>query len=274
MPQAEKIDLKKIRSLLYYSETSPTCLRWKDTGDNNPSRPPRGVAGSSVHRKINIDYKSYDIAFIVCCLFEKEMQTNYLVDFIDGNKKNFNKKNLVVIRPVSQNVPDIDFLDSIQDYKKFEFTSKDDKNLHDLWKYCFKKIPEKYKSGSGSRYRINAYKQLQKRKDDPYWTVLLQAEKLGRVQGSKAGLTRAYCVSKHGVVNSVDMLTRWIEEDTLKNKQTNHSGEKCKIVDILKENKFEKEKSLSKISTHFSKYFLTYFNTGLTIALVASLLIK
>lgn len=94
---AKRIVYDDINDVIEYDETSPTFLRWRQP-INKISLKAGNAAGSftsSGYGQICINYSVYRIHRIIYCLFSKEdLDSNLIIDHIDGNKANNNISNL------------------------------------------------------------------------------------------------------------------------------------------------------------------------------------
>lgn len=89
--KVKKIDYEIINRIVAYDETSPTFLRYKVDRANGAIKAGE-VAGSfdsSGYGQVYIKDRLYKIHRIIYCLFSKEdLDSNLLIDHIDGNKSN------------------------------------------------------------------------------------------------------------------------------------------------------------------------------------------
>lgn len=96
----ERLDYSSVNwsDMLYYDETSPTCLRWKVANlARNPAsrRLPgdqagslRKVGGKLVHGQIKIRQKSYAIHRVVWCLVNGSIPAGFVINHIDCDPTN------------------------------------------------------------------------------------------------------------------------------------------------------------------------------------------
>lgn len=86
---------------LYYDETSPTCLRWKNTFyyPNKSGHTVHDVAGrhSGGRCRVHINKESYSIHRVVWVLHYGSIDSNLVVDHRDGDVKNNRISNLRLI---------------------------------------------------------------------------------------------------------------------------------------------------------------------------------
>lgn len=95
----KEIDFEEMNKLLYYDETSPSCLRWKVSRQHATKAPIHSVAGCALMENrngkqyckgwlIKINGKTYKAHRIVYALHHHQLETEFSIDHIDGNALN------------------------------------------------------------------------------------------------------------------------------------------------------------------------------------------
>ena len=107
--KVKKISYDYIKEIVEYDETSPTFLRYKVPRANGKIKA-GDVAGSfdsSGYGQVFFKDRMYKVHRVVYCLhLEKDLDSNLIVDHLDGNKSNNNIKNLRLTTP-SENARNI-----------------------------------------------------------------------------------------------------------------------------------------------------------------------
>lgn len=93
------VDIKLVNDMLYYDETSPTCLRWKEGFENYGNKKAHSIAGSQPttgnYSSVDLGNKTvYRTHVIVWALHRGSVNKNMVIDHIDGNKLNNRIDNL------------------------------------------------------------------------------------------------------------------------------------------------------------------------------------
>lgn len=88
-------------SLVYYDETSPTCLRWKirKAGSVLPDGPAGGLTPSATYPEVRIDRKVQKIHRIIWQLHHGPIPEGMVIDHIDRNPANPKISNLRMVTP-------------------------------------------------------------------------------------------------------------------------------------------------------------------------------
>lgn len=89
-----EIKYDEISKVVYYDESSPTCLRWVDGAKRFKADDPAGYISSSGYVDITINNKLYRAHRIVWVLINKELSKDKAIDHISGNKSDNRISNL------------------------------------------------------------------------------------------------------------------------------------------------------------------------------------
>lgn len=94
--KVHRIDFEEMSEVVYYDETSTTCLRWLNRMKNNsmPHHPAGHARKDGNYSYIEINKVSYGIHRLVWVLHNKTIPDDAMVDHIDGNRQNNKISNL------------------------------------------------------------------------------------------------------------------------------------------------------------------------------------
>lgn len=92
-----EIKYDEISKVVYYDESSPTCLRWIDGAKKFKSNEPAGYVSNSGYVDITINNKLYRAHRIIWVLIHKELSKDKVIDHISGNKSDNRISNLRLV---------------------------------------------------------------------------------------------------------------------------------------------------------------------------------